>query len=74
MYKAVVLAHFNDSQTAVANAIGLTKSAVNQWPDVVPLKSAIKLQAATRGALALDMAVYELPALPSRPASRRAAV
>jgi len=74
MYKTVVLAHFNDNQTAVAQAIGLTKSAVSQWPEIVPLKSAIKLQAATHGALMVDMAVYELPALLNRPSPRRAAV
>ena len=74
MLKTDVLAHFKGKQTAVAAAIGLTKSAVSQWPELIPLKSAIKLQAATHGALTLDMSLYELPALHSRVTSRRAAV
>lgn len=74
MYKSDVLRHFGGNQTAVAKAIGRTKSAISQWPEIVPLKSAIKLQAATHGALPLDMSLYELPALSTRYSPRRAAV
>jgi hypothetical protein len=74
MYKADVLRHFSNSGVAVARAIGLTKSAVSQWPTIVPLKSAIKLQDVTHGELKLDMALYELPSFPSKSAPRRAAV
>jgi transcriptional repressor of cell division inhibition gene dicB len=74
MYKADVIAHFGGSQIAVARALGITKSAISQWRTIIPLTKAIKLQAVTGGALLLDMSVYELPSLPIRPASRRAAI
>ncbi len=74
MLKADVLAHFDSSPIAVARALGITRSAVNQWPAVVPLKSALRLQAITRGALSVDMAVYELPALPMRRSHRHVAI
>jgi hypothetical protein len=72
MFKAAVLAHFHDSPVAVARALGITRSAVHQWPELVPLKSALRLQAITNGVLSVDMAVYELPAIPSRFARRAA--
>jgi len=61
MLKADVLAHFDHSPVAVARALGITRSAVNQWPDVVPLKSALKLEAVTGGSLRVDMEMYPLP-------------
>lgn len=70
MLKSCVIAHFDNSPVAVARALGITRSAVNQWPDVVPLKSALRLQAITHGRLSVDMSVYELPNLPA--AERRA--
>lgn len=66
MRKADVLAHFGSSQAAVARALNITKSAVSQWPDLVPLKSALRLQALTNGQLTVDMALYQLPELPRR--------
>ncbi len=74
MRKAEVLSHFDDSPVTVARALGITRSAVNQWPELVPLKSALKLQALTNGSLTVDMADYELPAFPSgRKSARHAA-
>lgn len=64
MRKADVLAHFEDSPVAVARALGITRSAVHQWPEIVPLKSALRLRALSGGVLKVDMAVYELPAFP----------
>ena len=61
MLKADVLAHFDHSPVAVARALGITRSTVNQWPDVVPLKSALKLEAVTNGGLRVDMEMYPLP-------------
>jgi transcriptional repressor of cell division inhibition gene dicB len=60
MLKAAVLAHFDNSPVTVARALGITRSAVNQWPDLVPLKSALRLQAVTNGALKVDLDVYEV--------------
>lgn len=74
MLKTAVLSHFHSSPVAVARALGITRSAVSQWPEVVPLKSALRLQALTCGVLSVDMASYELPALPTqiRPGRRQA--
>ena len=66
MLKTAVISHFDSSPVAVARALGITRSAVSQWPELVPLKSALRLQALTEGALKVDMAAYELPALPSQ--------
>jgi transcriptional repressor of cell division inhibition gene dicB len=73
MRKADVIAHFG-TQVAVARAIGLTKSAINQWPERVPFESALRVQAATGGLLSVDMALYELPELPRPRTVRRHAV
>jgi DNA-binding transcriptional regulator YdaS (Cro superfamily) len=71
MLKAHVLAHFGGSQVAVARALGVSKSAVSQWPKIVPLKSALRLQSLTKGVLRVDMKVYELPEFSSRSPSMR---
>lgn len=60
MRKADVVAYFG-SQTAAAKAVGVTKSAVSQWDEdrPIPLKCAIRAQAASSGGLKLDLALYE---------------
>jgi len=74
MLKSDVIAHFG-SQSAVARALKLTKSAISQWPEVVPLKSALLAQAISKGELSVNMSMYQLPELPrSSRQSRRAAV
>lgn len=65
MRKNDVIAHFG-SQIKVARALGITKSAVNQWPEIVPLKSALRAQAASKGVLPVDMSLYQLPEMPRR--------
>jgi len=74
MLKAAVLSHFHGSPVAVARALGITRSAVHQWPETVPLKSALRLQSITHGALIVDMTAYSLPdiAVRSRSQSRHA--
>lgn len=59
MLKADAMAHFDNSPVAVARAINLTRSAVNQWKRVVPLDKALRLQAATNGALRVDPSLYD---------------
>jgi len=74
MRKDDVLAYFGGpkkSQTKTAAALGVTKSAVNQWPDPIPLKQAIKANARSNGDLRLDMSVYELPEIHGRSKSHR---
>jgi DNA-binding transcriptional regulator YdaS (Cro superfamily) len=57
MYTQAVLDHFG-SATATAKALGITKSAVSQWPKLVPLGRAYQIQAVTAGALSVDAASY----------------
>ena len=60
MLKETVLAHFGGSVQRTADAIGVTRSAVYQWKDgePIPAESALKVQAATRGKLKVDPALY----------------
>lgn len=58
MYKTVVLEFFKNNGAAVARAVGVTRSAVSQWRDIVPEAMAYRLQAATRGKLKVDPALY----------------
>ena len=47
------------SQTALADALGISKAAVNKWgADVPPLRQ-LQLQAMTNGAMQADADVYE---------------
>lgn len=73
MRKSDVIAYFGGTQTATARALGLTKSAVNQWPPdrPIPLKSALRAQAKSKGDLSVDMSLYQLPELPPRTRSVR---
>lgn len=52
-----VIRHFG-SQAAVARALGITSSAVNQWREVVPLATAARLEKITKGELVLDVDQY----------------
>lgn len=55
-----VIQYFGDQATA-ARALGITRSAVNQWGDLVPLATAARLEKLTAGKLALDISRYEKP-------------
>lgn len=55
-----VIRHFG-SQAAVARALGITSSAVNQWREVVPLATAARLEKITKGELVLDVDQYVKP-------------
>lgn len=60
MRKSDVLSHFK-TQIAVAQKLGITKSAVSQWPEIIPEGMAYKLQVVTRGALLVDPTLYGPP-------------
>lgn len=53
MKKASALTYFG-SASKLARAIGVTRSAVQQWGDLVPPLSAAKLERASNGALKFD--------------------
>lgn len=58
MLKRDVKRHFG-SLEAIAQALGITKSAVSQWPERVPQGAAYKLQFITSGKLRVNPALYE---------------
>lgn len=59
MNKQDVVAHFGGTDAATAKALGITRSAVWQWKDVVPERIAWKVQFMTGGVLRVDPSVYE---------------
>jgi transcriptional regulator with XRE-family HTH domain len=58
MKKQTVIEHFGGSQVDVAKALGISKSAVSQWDEVIPEGVAYKLQVMTAGVLRVDPAMY----------------
>jgi len=61
MRKNDVLKHFDPEGStlqATADALGITKSAVSQWHDVIPEGMAYKLQVMTAGRLCVDPLDY----------------
>lgn len=58
MRKTDVKSHFG-TWAAVARVIGITRSAVQQWPDVIPEAMAYRIERATDGILKVDPSVYQ---------------
>jgi transcriptional regulator with XRE-family HTH domain len=58
MQKSEALAHYNNSQAELAKACGITRSAVHQWPALIPELAAVHLDRITGGKLRYDPAVY----------------
>jgi hypothetical protein len=58
MYKADAFKHFDNNGAAIARALGLTRTAPQQWPEVVPFDKAYALQLVTRGKLKIDRSLY----------------
>lgn len=58
MYKSAALA-FYKKPAAIARALKISRSAVTQWPDIVPEASALKLEKLTGGALRVQPELYE---------------
>ena len=52
--------HFG-SAAALARAVNITRSAISQWGDLVPLGTAARLEKLTNGALVLDLEDYRQP-------------
>lgn len=55
---ADVLEHFDHDIYKVAALLGITRQAVEQWGEVVPERSAYKLQVLTNGRLVANPALY----------------
>jgi hypothetical protein len=58
MQKSEALAHYNNSQAELAKACGVTRSAVHQWPELIPELQARWLDDLTNGELRYDREVY----------------
>jgi DNA-binding transcriptional regulator YdaS (Cro superfamily) len=52
--------HFG-SAAALARAVNITRAAVSQWGELVPLASAVRIEKLTNGALTLDLEAYRQP-------------
>lgn len=57
MLKQAVIDYFG-SATKTAAAIGVTKSAVHQWRDIIPRGAAYIAQAVSKGKLKVDPSLY----------------
>jgi len=58
MFKQDLVAHFGTA-TAAAKALGVSKSTVSLWKDIVPWQYALLAEKATNGALKFDPSQYE---------------
>jgi len=58
MQKSQVKAHFG-TLDAIGAAVGCTKSAVSQWPELVPELWAYKIHVITAGAIPLERELYD---------------
>lgn len=57
MLKATAVQHYG-TMTAVAEALGVSISAVSQWGKVVPLESALALETLSNGAVKVERSQY----------------
>lgn len=51
--------NFFGTQYGLAKALHLSRQAVHQWGDVVPIDKAIKIQDLSRGKVKVKMRLYE---------------
>jgi len=58
MLKSTVVDYY-ETQTKVAAALGITRSGVSIWPELIPEKQAMRLERLTEGALKYDPSLYE---------------
>lgn len=60
MLKRDLINHFGTA-TAAAKALGVSKSTVSLWREIIPWKYALLAEKKTHGALAYDSDSYEKP-------------
>jgi hypothetical protein len=58
MHKTEALAHFG-TQEKLAQALRITRQAVSQWRELVPLGQAYRLEGITGGRLVVNLRLYE---------------
>lgn len=59
MKKEKVLEYFG-GKFETAKAIGVTRQYVGQWPDIIPMGMAYKIEVVTKGLLKVDPALYNV--------------
>lgn len=59
MLKKTVIEYFGNNQSAVARVLGLNRSSVFGWPELIPEKQALKLDRLTKGELKYDESLYQ---------------
>lgn len=52
------------SQSAAAKALGITRSAISQWGDLVPLATAARLEKLTNNRLKIEIEAYARRSVP----------
>lgn len=57
MKKSDVIGHYG-SITALCEALGIGKSAVSQWPELIPARRAYEIEILTDGSLKADRQDY----------------
>jgi DNA-binding transcriptional regulator YdaS (Cro superfamily) len=60
MKTADAIQHFGTG-AALAGALGISRAAVSQWGELVPLATAARLEKLTDGRLVLDIDAYAAP-------------
>ncbi|MGO3406779.1 Cro/CI family transcriptional regulator [Marinomonas sp.] len=58
MNKNAVIDFFGGNQSEVSRALGISRSYVSAWPELVPELQAMKLERLTDGALQYDASLY----------------
>lgn len=58
MLKKHALAHFG-TKSAIAEALGISRTAVFKWGEVIPVESAKAIEIRTNGAVRVDWSLYD---------------
>lgn len=61
MYKKDIFSFFGyqGAIKKISTALGISHSAVSQWPELIPKGAALELEKITNGALKCDLSVYK---------------
>jgi transcriptional repressor of cell division inhibition gene dicB len=60
MHKTEVLEFFGGNQSAVARALHIARASVNDWPELIPERSAYRLERITEGKLKVRVRLYDM--------------
>jgi DNA-binding transcriptional regulator YdaS (Cro superfamily) len=60
MHKSEVFKFFGGNQSAVARALDIHRASVNAWPELIPERSAYRLERITEGKLKVRTRLYDV--------------